>query len=51
MTEHDRDLTDSVKCARKVERVHGLGAWVAWRKYCQDVTSYKSKVRQCLKDL
>lgn len=51
MTEGDRDLSHSVRCARIVEQAHGLSGWVAWRRHCQNVESYRSHVRQCLKDL
>ncbi|CAG4949352.1 unnamed protein product [Colias eurytheme] len=29
------DITEAVRCAKKIFARHGFSAWVAWRSYCQ----------------
>ncbi|XP_004483905.1 lysozyme C, tracheal isozyme-like [Dasypus novemcinctus] len=36
------DITEAVKCAKKIVSTQGIRAWVAWKKHCQnkDVSEY-----------
>ncbi|XP_067124823.1 lysozyme C-like [Centruroides vittatus] len=36
------DITDDVKCVRKIFDIHGFSAWTAWKNHCNgtDLSSY-----------